>query len=186
MAAPGLDRPDAPLPLGGGFKLRPWRRDDAGALVAALDGDTEVSRWITVIPQPYRADDAEAFLAATIRDWDAGRGGAFAIVDDRDAPVGSIGLDVTGYDAPCIGYWVAEAARGRGLATRAARAVAQLAFDVVGADRVILYAEAENAASRAVARRAGFGERGLAQLGDGITRILYELRGGQPVRRVAE
>ncbi len=176
MAAWRLDRPDAPLPLGDGFGLRPWRLDDADALVAALDGDSEISRWIAVIAQPYRVSDAEAYLTASIRDWDTGRGGTFAIVDDRDVPVGSIALDLTKYEAPCIGYWVAAAARGRGLATSATRAVAALAFDVVGAGRVILYAEAGNAASRAVARRAGFSECGPVRLEDGITRILHEQR----------
>ena len=43
--------------------LRPWRADDAAELVAALDGDDEIARWLDSIPQPYTDADARAWLA---------------------------------------------------------------------------------------------------------------------------
>jgi RimJ/RimL family protein N-acetyltransferase len=97
--------------------------------------------------------------------------GDFAIVDDRDAPVGSVALDLAGHEALCVGYWIARGARGQGLAARATPAVVRLAFDVVGTDRVILHAQPENTASRAVARRAAFVECGVSQLADGIVEL---------------
>ena len=38
--------------------LRPWRTDDAEAIVACIDGDPEISRWLDVVPQPYTLEDA--------------------------------------------------------------------------------------------------------------------------------
>jgi ribosomal-protein-alanine N-acetyltransferase len=128
---PRVRRPEAPLMIGRGFALRPWRSEDAPALVAALDGDPEILRWISIIPQPYRGADAEAFIAATVRGWDEGVNAAFAIVDRRDKPVGAVDLHLLQDVAPSIGYWVARVARGRGLATAAAREVAEFALDVV-------------------------------------------------------
>jgi RimJ/RimL family protein N-acetyltransferase len=159
-----------------GFALRPWRSDDALALVAALDGDPEISRWISIIPQPYRVADAEAFVLATVRGWDKGVNAAFAIVDRQDDPVGAVDLHLLQDVAPSIGYWIARAARGRGLATAAAREVAEFGLNVVGLDRVILFAQPSNVASRAVAVRAGFEEAGTKLLADGLVRIVYERR----------
>jgi hypothetical protein len=70
MTAPR--RPSAPIPIGGGHALRPWRRDDAPALVRGVRGDPEVARWIGIIPQPYGAAAAREFIAATVRGWDEG------------------------------------------------------------------------------------------------------------------
>jgi RimJ/RimL family protein N-acetyltransferase len=176
MIAPRVRRPSAAIEIGGGHALRPWRRGDAAALVRSLDADPEIARWIAIIPQPYGAAEADAFIAATVRGWDEGVNAAFAIVDDRDTPVGAVDLHLDQDDAPSIGYWVARAARGRGLAARAADAVARFAFSVVGLDHVILYAQPDNVVSRTAAVRAGFCEAGTTVLGDGLPRIVYERR----------
>lgn len=55
-----------------------------------------------------------------------------------------------------IGYAVGPAHRGQGLAARAVRVMAAYAFEQLGAEQVILELEAENAASVAVATKAGF------------------------------
>ena len=54
-----------------------------------------------------------------------------------------------------FGYWLADGARGRGLATRAVMLMTGWLFEL-GAARVFLTIQSENAASAAVARRAGF------------------------------
>lgn len=55
-----------------------------------------------------------------------------------------------------LGYAVGPAHRGQGLAARAVRVMAAYAFEQLGARQVILELEAENAASVAVATKAGF------------------------------
>ncbi|GAA3128831.1 hypothetical protein GCM10017687_49960 [Streptomyces echinatus] len=55
-----------------------------------------------------------------------------------------------------LGYAVGPAHRGQGLAARAVRVIAAYAFEELGAEQVILELEAENAASVAVATKAGF------------------------------
>jgi RimJ/RimL family protein N-acetyltransferase len=54
-----------------------------------------------------------------------------------------------------LGYTMAPAFQGRGYATEAVRALADLAFESLGADVVRAYADADNLASIRVAEKVG-------------------------------
>lgn len=155
-------RPWWPLPCAeltdGALTLLPWPR------VASLPGVREdVSAAstdpraveFTTIPSPYTEAMLDAYLAEPgpncVR-WALVVGGRYA---------GSIDLRRE-TDAASFGYNTAPWARGRGLMTRAVRAVAAHAF-THGAPRLVIRALPGNAASRHVAEANGFtyaGERG--------------------------
>ena len=166
---PGAGRRPPPEPLAvppggiiaGGLVLRPWRAADAAALVAAVSDD-EVHHWLDSIPRPYTASDAEEFVAMTRRDLTEGRGVALAVTRGG-GPVASVGLrlDAGAPGVGEVGYWVAAAARRRGVATTATRALAEWALGPLGLHRLELYAAVDNAASRTVAERAGFELEGI-------------------------
>lgn len=59
-----------------------------------------------------------------------------------------------------IGYWLFPRARGRGIATRVARALAEYAF-TLGLQRVAAYVEVGNVPSERVLERAGFKREGI-------------------------
>jgi RimJ/RimL family protein N-acetyltransferase len=59
-----------------------------------------------------------------------------------------------------VGYWLLPEARGRGVATRVARIVAEWGFEV-GLARIEAQTFVENAASQRVLERAGFTREGL-------------------------
>jgi RimJ/RimL family protein N-acetyltransferase/catechol 2,3-dioxygenase-like lactoylglutathione lyase family enzyme len=147
----------------GAVAVRPWRRDDADDLVAALD-DPDVSLWIPVIPYPYRLEDAEVFFDLADRESDAGRMIAGGIVDHADDRLlGGIGLSniSLGNASADVGYWIAAAERGKGVATRATALLVDWAFAELGLARVGLLADVDNVASRRVARKLGFVEEGV-------------------------
>ncbi len=60
-----------------------------------------------------------------------------------------------------IGFWAVKEHRGQGFMTEAVTAVARWAFTELGAARLEWRAEVGNAASRAVAVKAGFRMEGL-------------------------
>jgi RimJ/RimL family protein N-acetyltransferase len=60
-----------------------------------------------------------------------------------------------------MGYWLAEHARGRGIATHAVRLLAAWAFDVLRLERLEVMIHPENIASQRVAERCGFQREGL-------------------------
>lgn len=143
------------LPSDGVISLRAWSEADVDEMVACLDGDEEISRWLEQIPQPYTAADAQAFLSRTDET-------TFAVVDAEDGGVlGGVGLKWNdAHDVAEIGYWARLEARGRGVTTRALKLASILAFDE-GAARVQLRADVENVSSRRVAEKAGFTAEGV-------------------------
>jgi len=155
--------PEPPL-SDGVVTLRPWRADDAAELVAALDGDDEVARWLDSIPQPYTRADANAWLAQAILAWGERTGCPFAIVDAATGGLlGGMGLRWTDRinQVGEVGYWVREDARGHGVTSRALHLVAEWAFWTAGCERLVLRADTENVPSQRVAERAGFVREGI-------------------------
>jgi RimJ/RimL family protein N-acetyltransferase len=151
----GLDRPDGPL-ADGVVALREWREGDVPAIVAMCD-DPDVARF-TRVPSPYTERDARDFVAGiAIEEM------SFAIVsaDDDDEVLGSIGLRDADEGRGEIGYLVAAAARGRGVAARALALLSRWALTEAGLARVQLYTRVDNPASQRTAERAGFQREGV-------------------------
>jgi RimJ/RimL family protein N-acetyltransferase len=140
----------------GVVKLRAFREDDIPAVVEACR-DPEVVRW-TRVPEPYDETNAREFLAQSERDREDGKVVPTAIADaETDEYLGSIDLRINARDGRGdIGYFVAPAARRRGVAVRAVRLIADYGFEEVGLARIEIVTHVDNSPSRKVAERAGF------------------------------
>ena len=127
--------------------------------------DPAVVEFLDRVPQPYRLADALEYVRGSSESWSTGENTNFAIlVDGLEGPAGSIGVRWTELADGIaeVGYWVAAEARGRGVATTAARLVAHWAFDVAPhLERLQLRADVLNAASNRVAEKAGFTREGV-------------------------
>jgi RimJ/RimL family protein N-acetyltransferase len=139
------------------IRLRPPVPADVDALTSAVQ-DPAIPRF-TRIPSPYTRDDAVAWVGAATSAWRRGEEAGFVIVGrDTDTLLGGIGVHRLRSvdDSPFIGYWVAAAARGQGVATRALRLVVAWAFGPLGLDRVTAWVYADNPVSPRVLERVGF------------------------------
>jgi RimJ/RimL family protein N-acetyltransferase len=169
MPAPvPITTPDPPL-RDDAIALRPWREDDLEAMVA-MNRDPEVARF-TRVPEPYTDADARAWLAFQAARLRNGDGLALAIVTDADArPLGTVGLrvDADDRDIAELNYIVAPWARGRGIATGAARLLAAWALREWRLGRLQLTTFVDNAASQVVAERAGFQREAVLRSWDEI------------------
>jgi RimJ/RimL family protein N-acetyltransferase len=100
--------------------------------------------------------------------WANGTGAHFGVFDATTGRLlGSmalVGMDLTAKTAE-LGYWVAPGARGRGVATRAGRAVATFGFDLLAIERMTWRADVGNHASRLVALRIGMRMEGVQRGG---------------------
>ena len=140
--------------------LRPWRMADAAALELACN-DPEIAHWIPFVPHPYTRADAEEYLRACT-EGDEQRL-PFAIVDRATGELlGSIDLGLNSYQyRGHVGYWVAAAARGRGVCTTALRLLSQWSLEAVGLQRLELITDPDNRASQRVADKVGFRREGV-------------------------
>ncbi|MEU0299574.1 GNAT family N-acetyltransferase [Streptomyces sp. NPDC006175] len=144
----------------GSLLLRPWRRDDVPALLAAYD-DPAMRRWLrTQVPD---AGEAEHWMTAQEEGWASGRRFSFAVTDTagQGELVGNLALNRSGPGAESAraGYWTTAAARGRGVAPRALGALTDWAFTTFAEDglrSLDLFHGAGNEASCRVAEKSGF------------------------------
>jgi RimJ/RimL family protein N-acetyltransferase len=166
--------------------LRPWRAADIPALAAEMSREYPTAgMWSRPDERPVRtappggvqrrtgpADerDAARWLASQDRGWRDGDRLSFAVLEADDAGgyvlAGNVGLknrEETGRigerETAEIGYWTAVAARGRGIAPAAVRAVTDWVFDAfAGASlrQIMLVHDLDNPASCRVAEKAGY------------------------------
>lgn len=116
--------------------------------------DDDIQRYTTV-PSPYERAHAEGFIPHVAQGWRDGSEVTWA-VRDGDALAGVIGLYRLTAGAGEIGYWMAPAARGRGLLTEAAAAVVDWGFGAQSLQRIEWRAVVGNTASARAAQRLGF------------------------------
>ena len=139
--------------------LRPWVIEDAEAALA-IYGSTDVARWM--VPDTDPVPDAP-MMRTILDDWmttceslDQPQGRWAVELQDTAELVGGVTLlpmPPHGVDLE-IGWQLAPAAWGRGLAAEAGHAVAHHAFES-GADEIFAVVRPENQRGAATARRIG-------------------------------
>ncbi len=154
-------RPQPTIPTGDGLVLRPWRAEDAPAVHAAFQ-DPVMHQWHA------RAADSEEEVRGWITDWQRAweqeQGVQWAVADASDDGVllGRVALRTwhLGDGEAEVAYWTTAAARGRGVAARATRAMTRWALDDIGFQRLELLHALANGASCRVAQKSGFALEG--------------------------
>jgi RimJ/RimL family protein N-acetyltransferase len=146
--------------------LAPLEAADSGELWSFVS-DPDLPRFMMWEAHRDRSE-TEAFIARTVAGRAEGHQVAWGIREDGQLR-GTIGLhDITAnlavwrVDRAELGYWIAPAHHGRGLATEAGAAVLRFAFASVGLHKVTVGCISENVGSRRVIEKLGFrfvGER---------------------------
>jgi RimJ/RimL family protein N-acetyltransferase len=145
-------------------RLRPYVAGDVAALVA-IANDERVSRWLaTHFPFPYDLSDAKVWVANAARERPTNN---FAIEVDG-ALAGGVGLGPMHGEKRGVaefGYWLGIAWWGRGVATEAARLLADHALKARGFRRLEAFVFAPNAASARVLEKCAFRFEGRTREG---------------------
>jgi len=147
----------------GELTLRPLVPADVTALHAA--GQDEAIGRYTSIPWPFTPEAAQALIADAAAGWAAGTAARFAITERGDAGASFVGtaslLHIFPERADAeVGYWLAAAGRGRGLARMAVGALCDWALGPFGLRRLHLLTDRENTASQRLAHACGFHANG--------------------------
>jgi RimJ/RimL family protein N-acetyltransferase len=134
--------------------LRPFEVTDAECVVDILS-NWNVTRMLRMAPWPPTPQNQRDWLATHALEWRAGEAYRFALIHGG-ALIGCADLDGLERSEGEIGYWLGEAAWGRGFATEAARAVMELARERLDVSRFTSGHAADNPASGHVLEKLGF------------------------------
>tara|TARA_R110002049_G_scaffold50370_3_gene143081 strand:+ start:122127 stop:122690 length:564 start_codon:yes stop_codon:yes gene_type:complete len=126
-------------------------------LEAVLESRHELSQWMSWCHQNYNRDDAESWVNSRAKAWNDREEWGFVIVDERDRFLGTCGIHRIDLRNGLgeMGYWVRSSMTRQGIATAAAKAIAQWAFTEMELHRIEILTSTANRASQVVAERAG-------------------------------
>ncbi len=149
--------------------IRPMDMDDADALFATVSASLPtLSQWLPWAKPGYAREDSATWIAHCRRTRQAASEYHFGAFDAESGRLlGGVGLN---HVSPVrrsanLGYWVADEARGGGIAVSAARQAASWAFADLGLQRIEILIQPENTASLRVAVKLGAVCEGIARNG---------------------
>lgn len=145
------------------LRLVPRHVADAAEMFAVVERNRAALRqWIGWVDATVTVQDARRYAHFAESQFEQRVGFDYGIWQ-RGAIAGALGLydvDWLGRTAQ-IGYWLAPPAQGRGVMTRACRALTDHAFGRLGLHRLEIRCVVENQKSRAVAERLGYRFEGV-------------------------
>ncbi|MBS2964319.1 GNAT family N-acetyltransferase [Actinocrinis puniceicyclus] len=142
-----------------GMLVRRWTADDEQAGYEAITASYEpLHAWMDWISEPRTRQEHREWIERQLASWpsgfsynygvfDAAAGTLLAVIGVHDR-VGPGGLE--------IGYWCHIDHTGKGVITRAARALTDILLALPGVDRVEIHCDEANERSAAVPRRLGY------------------------------
>lgn len=182
-ASPPPKRPPTLTPVpdrieGARIVLRPYAMADVPALFETVNASREhLFPWLPWADSAHRTlDDTADFVARATAWWTLRTNLIVGIFDKATGRLlGGSGLhacrgDEINWAIPSmmIGYWLAKEHEGKGYVAEAVALLTKVAFDDLGAKRLEIRCDANNARSEAVMARAGFRREGLLR-NDSIT-----------------
>ncbi len=138
--------------------LRPYRTDDAEAILEAVDESrADLQPWVTWSDRFRTVEDARAYCVRCAAKWLLRTDLVVGIFAGDGRYLGGANLEPSWAGRSFeVGYWLRTSAIGHGYATEAAALLVRTAFANLGANRVELRCDPNNERSRRVAERVGF------------------------------
>jgi ribosomal-protein-serine acetyltransferase len=116
--------------------------------------------WLHWVDATTSAEDIRNYVRGMLLKMAEEKEYGFAILFQGEL-VGAIGLHLVQEAREAeVGYWLSEKAQGRGIVTRATRALVRFSFEDLGVNRVVIHCASDNARSQAVPERLGFSLEG--------------------------
>lgn len=150
------------------LKLRAIQISDAASIFSIIDRDREYLReWLPFVDYTRMVDDTETFIKS-MQAEPADRIQTVYVIIYNDQPAGLIGFrftDRANYKTE-LGYWIARDLQGKGIVTKACKALINLAFEMYNMNRIQICVSVDNLKSKAIPLRLGFTFEGVQRDGE--------------------
>ncbi|MEM1109868.1 MAG: GNAT family protein [Planctomycetota bacterium] len=160
------------IPVDDNVSLRLVAPEHAEEITAVVRANVEyIGKWLPWCTEKYDVAGCRAWAEASLRGFGERKQLPLSVLE-HGRVVGGCGLvkwqqgePFEGYRVGSaeIGYWLAEAATGRGMITRCVSQLVDYAFDELGLDRLEICVDPDNRRSRSVPERLGFIEEGTTR-----------------------
>ncbi|HLS65888.1 MAG TPA: GNAT family protein [Pseudogracilibacillus sp.] len=130
----------------------------AEQLFALIDASREsLERWLPWVKSTHQVDDSATFIKQSLQQF-ANNDGFQAGIWYKGQLAGIVGLHAIDsfHRSTTIGYWLGKQYEGKGIMTRACRAVVRHCFDTLKLQRVEIHVAVGNKKSKAIPERLGF------------------------------
>jgi RimJ/RimL family protein N-acetyltransferase len=144
--------------VGDDITLRRVTEGDIPALVDAVNATLDtLAPWMEWAQQPLTVDGQMEWYRGSTDNWDDGTGFNWAVLTRAGELIGGAGFHVrNGPGVLEIGYWLRRDYEGRGIMTRVAAALTDVARGIDGVTCVEIHVDPDNVRSAAIPRRLGY------------------------------
>ena len=135
----------------------------AAALFGAIESSRDhLSAFLPWVGNMQQVEDCERYISNCIQLYQQKKEVSFVMLQN-DAVVGRIGVHYIDLfnKSGAIGYWIAAAAAGRGIALRSCSVLTGYGFRELGLHRLEIKAAVHNLKSRAIPEKLGYTQEGL-------------------------
>lgn len=146
-----------------GLTLKSLELREAEPLLLLVDANRPyLRRWLPWLDMTKDIDEMIAFVESALRQHTSGLGFQAGVwcAGELAGVIGYHHLEWANRST-CAGYWLAEQYQGRGIMTKACKAIVEYAFDDWRLNRVEIRCAMENIKSRAIPERLGFKAEGV-------------------------
>jgi len=151
------------LKIDDGLELRLLEEQHAETVFAVVDRNRAYLRqWLPWLDLSVSADDTRNFIRKSLNEFANGEG-LVAGVWENGQVIGAIGYNFIDRSnrVAHIGYWLAFERQGKGVMTRACRAMIDYAFSELKLNRIEIRCATGNTKSCAIPQRLGFKKEGV-------------------------
>lgn len=147
--------------------IRAYAESDAEALHRCVRASLpSLAQWLPWATPDYDLERAASWIGYCRRMRETDDEYHFGVFRaDTGELLGGVGLNhrIRAYRSAHMGYWVADAARGHGVAVEASRLAAHFGFGTLALQRIAILIQPDNRASLRVAEKLGATREGLAR-----------------------
>jgi ribosomal-protein-serine acetyltransferase len=153
------------LKLSDELELRLLEERHTDELFALVDQNRKhLRRWLPWLDNNTSANDTRIFIKTAL-DQFANNSGLVAGIWRQDRIVGVISYNAVDWQNRIahIGYWIAEGFQGRGIVTKACKALIDYAFNELELNRIEIRCATGNKRSCAIPQKLGFTQEGVVR-----------------------
>lgn len=147
------------------IEIRLREKRHAEEIYRLIDQERDhLRKWMAWVDNTKSVEDIEANIEDSLMQF-AKNDGFVAGIWYNGRLAGTIGLHSINWKhkSTSIGYWLGQEFMGKGIMTKACRAIVEFAFDELGLHRIEIQCAEGNLKSRAIPERLGFTKEGVSR-----------------------